>query len=102
MMTTTEYDLALERVISVLTDVQLDYKDKWTFEQWRELLTEVCDHCEAMIEAAYDQQALAQRDGVKTSAPLCSCGHDGRPGPGHQTNCPQYRKHGEKATGEQT
>lgn len=24
-------------------------------------------------------------------APLCSCGHDGPPGPGHQTNCPQWR-----------
>jgi hypothetical protein len=22
---------------------------------------------------------------------LCSCGHDGQVGPGHQTNCPQYR-----------
>jgi hypothetical protein len=32
-----------------------------------------------------------ERNAQKANTPLCSCGHDGRPGPGHQTNCPQYR-----------
>lgn len=32
-----------------------------------------------------------QPPAAKANAPLCSCGHDGRPGPGHQTNCPQWR-----------
>jgi hypothetical protein len=27
----------------------------------------------------------------KAGASLCSCGHDGPVGPGHQGNCPQYR-----------
>jgi hypothetical protein len=49
---------------------------------------------------AYAIRTDIQIDGpsVKANAPLCSCGHDGRPGPGHQMNCPQYRKDTGKAT----
>jgi hypothetical protein len=32
-----------------------------------------------------------RRSAEKANKPLCSCGHDGRPGPGHQMNCAQYR-----------
>jgi hypothetical protein len=40
------------------------------------------------------QESLA----MKANKPLCSCGHDGRPGPGHQMNCAQYRERAENGS----
>ena len=46
---------------------------------------------QALIHRLWDLAYPTRAHAAKASAPLCQCGHDGRPGPGHQTNCPQWR-----------
>jgi hypothetical protein len=45
-----------------------------------------------VLAAASSDDAVEHEHAQKAAAPLCSCGHDGPVGPGHQTNCPQYRE----------
>lgn len=59
---------------------------------WNHPGNQLCEH--------RNQPQHQPRGELKANAPLCSCGHDGRPGPGHQGNCPQYREHAENG-GEQ-
>lgn len=66
VMTKAEEELAFSRILTVLSDVEDDYEP--SFDQWRALLTEVRDHCDSLVEAAYDQEALITRDAPASTA----------------------------------